>query len=133
MTQKSSKWPFCGIVCYCHKNYSVGGQGIGQIFSNMKRLKHKQNIPPDGTSKQSTIKFKEVDPTSESGSSTKKLPEFRKQLQDDSMLDKEVVLKAEFIWALEILVPSIHLLKRRIIFVYVSWQRDCQTVSNGQK
>ena len=72
----------------------------------MKSLKHKQNVPPDNTSKQSTIKFKEVHPTSESDSSGKELPEFRKQLQVDSMLHKESVLKAEVIWALEILNTS---------------------------
>ena len=52
-------------------------------------------MPQDNTGKQSTIKFKEVDPTSESGSSGKKLPELRKQLQVDSMAHKESVLKAE--------------------------------------
>ena len=61
----------------------------------MKNLKHKQNVPQDNTGKQSTIKFKEVDPTSESGSSGKKLPELRKQLQVDSMAHKESVLKVE--------------------------------------
>ena len=43
----------------------------------MKSLKDKQNVPPDNTSKQSTIKFKEVDPTSESGSSGKELWELK--------------------------------------------------------
>ena len=90
----------------------------------MKSLKHKKNVPPDNTSKQSTIKFKQVGPTSESGSSGKELPEFRKQLQVDSMLHKESVLKTEVIRALEILVNSYSFHssagKRRIIFVYVS-------------
>ena len=94
------------LCCYCHQNFSIGGQGIGQVFSHKKSLKHKQNVPPDNTSKQSTIKFKEVSPTCESGSSRKELPEFRKQLQLDSMLHKESVLKAEVIWALEVLVNS---------------------------
>ena len=72
----------------------------------MKSLKHKQNVPPENTSKQSTIKFKEVDPTSESGSSGKELLEFRKQLQVDSILHKESLLKAEVIWALGMLINS---------------------------
>ena len=78
------------LCCYSHKKFSIGGQGIGQVFSHMKSLKHKQNVPPDNMRKQSTIKFKEVDPTSDSGSSGKELPEFRKQSQVDSMLHKEI-------------------------------------------
>ena len=39
------------LCCYCHKNFSIGGQWIGQVFSHMKSLKHKQNVPPDNTSK----------------------------------------------------------------------------------
>ena len=99
-------YPSEALCCYCHKNFSIGGHEIGQGSSHMKSLKHKQNVPPDNTSKQCTIKFKEVHPTIESGSSGKELPEFRKQLQVDSMLHKESVLKAEVIWALEILVTS---------------------------
>ena len=68
-----------------HKNFSINGQGIGQVLSHTKSLKHKQNVLLDNTSKQSIIKFKEVDPTSKSGGSGKELPEFRKHLQVDSM------------------------------------------------
>ena len=63
-------------------------------------------MPQENTSKQSTIKLKEVDPTSESGSSRKKSPEFRMQYQVDSMLHKECALKAKVKWAREILVKS---------------------------
>ena len=122
--KKVAKDTSVALCCYYHKNLSIGGQGIGQVFSHMKSLKHKKNVPPDNTSKQSTIKFKQVGPTSESGSSGKELPEFRKQLQVDSMLHKESVLKTEVIRALEILVNSYSFHssagKRRIIFVYVS-------------
>ena len=65
------------LCCYSHKNFSIRGQGIGQVFFYMKSLKDKQNVPPDNTSKQSTIKFKEVDPTNESGSSGKELSELK--------------------------------------------------------
>ena len=75
----------------------------------MKSLKHKQNVPPDNTSKRSTIKYKEVDRTSDSSNCGKELPEFRKQLQVDSILHKESVLKAEVKCALEILVNSYYL------------------------
>ena len=94
----------CVIIAI--KTFQFAAKGIGQVFSHKKSLKHKQNVPLDNTSKQSTIKFKEVGPTSESGSSGKELPEFRKQLQLDPMLHKESVLKTEVIWALEILVNS---------------------------
>ena len=43
-----------------------------QVSPYMKSLKQKQNAPPDNTSK-------EVDHTTESGSSRKELHEFRKQ------------------------------------------------------
>ena len=43
-----------------------------QVFPYMKSLNHKQNVPPDNTSK-------EVDPTTESGSRGKELQEFRMQ------------------------------------------------------
>ena len=69
--------PSVALCCDYHKNFSIGGQGISMFFSHMKNLKHKQNVPPDSTSKQSIIKFKKVSPTSESGSSGKELPEFR--------------------------------------------------------
>ena len=29
------------------QKFSIGGQGIGQVFSHMKSLKHKQNVPPE--------------------------------------------------------------------------------------
>ena len=51
------------------------------------------------------------------------------------MLHKESVLKAEVIWALEILVNSYFFRSsagKGELFVYVSRQQDCQTVSNEQ-
>ena len=75
----------------------------------MKSLKHKQIVPPDNTSKRSTIKYKEADRTSDSSSCGKELPEFRKKLQVDCILHKESALKAEVKCVLEILVNSYYL------------------------
>ena len=52
--------PSLALCCYCQKNFSVGGQVIGQVFSHRRSLKHKQNVPSDNMSKQSTIKLKKL-------------------------------------------------------------------------
>ena len=45
------------ILCHCVViAIKIGGQCIGQVFSHIKSLKHKQYVPPDNTSKQSSSK-----------------------------------------------------------------------------
>ena len=43
--------PSAALCCYCHKNFSVSGQGIDQVFSQIKSLNHKQNVTEDNTGK----------------------------------------------------------------------------------
>ena len=95
-------WHCVGIAI---KTFQLAVKGQVKLFLTWK-IWNRQNVPQENTSKQSTIKLKEVDPTSESGSSRKKSPEFRMQYQVDSMLHKECALKAKVKWAREILVKS---------------------------
>ena len=98
---------FC---CYCFKQFSIAGQGMRQVISHMNSSeKHKLKAPPsvdDKSSRQPTIRFAPIDLTGETSSSKSPAtsPEPNKQLQIDTLLQKERTVKAEIFWALDVLV-----------------------------
>ena len=45
--QRHQKDPTCAFCKYCHKTFSVAGQGVKQLYSNMNSDKHKKQSPVD--------------------------------------------------------------------------------------
>ena len=68
------------------KTFQLMVRGWVKFFPHMTNLKHKENVPPDNTSKQSNVKSKAIDSTNsmillnESGSSGKELTRIQKAI-----------------------------------------------------
>ena len=74
--QRYQKDPTCMIYKYCHKTFSVAGQGVKQLYSHMNSEKHKKQSPADVTNKsqnkqkQMTVKFIPFDKLGDASEST---------------------------------------------------------------
>ena len=90
---------------YCCKSSSVSGRGINQVQSDMNGSKHKSKSPPSEGG-QKTLSF---DPSQNSEeiktgqAKTTVLSSNQKQSTISGSITKENVVRAEIIWALEIL------------------------------
>ena len=49
--QRHQKDPTCAFCKYCHKTFSVAGQGVKKLYSHMNSDKHKKRSPVDVTAK----------------------------------------------------------------------------------
>ena len=74
--QKRQKGPTCPFCKYCHKTFSVAGQGVKQLYSHMNNYRHKKRSPVDVTDKsqnkqkQMTVNFIPVDKLGDASEST---------------------------------------------------------------
>ena len=99
---KEDSDPHYAFCKFCCKTFSKYGQGINQIELHMKSEKHKLNSSLLLNSKQAAITTKSVYDTGENEKTT-----WRNQEQKiDSLLQKEQVLKAKIMWAVEVLTNS---------------------------
>ena len=113
---RHQKDPTCAFCKYCHKTFSVAGQGVKQLYSQMNSDKYKERPPVDETDKsqnkqkQMTVNFIPVDKLGDvsESTSTSSLSKMNtlKQSSINTVLQRENVTRAEVIWVLEILMNN---------------------------